>query len=82
MAKKLSYQVEELIPGPLILEEDAGEGLSTGDFKVNGDIIVEVGGSDKGFGQIKDAQNGYVAADDIDSATFRKIPLWAFGFLY
>lgn len=57
-------------------------GLSTGDFKVNGDIIVEVGGSDKGFGQIKDDQNGYVAADDIDSATFRKIPLWAFGFLY
>ncbi|MBQ0080721.1 MAG: ATP-binding protein [Alistipes sp.] len=57
-------------------------GLSTGDFKVNGDIVVEVGGSDKGFGQIKNANKGYVAADDIDSATFRKIPLWAFGFLY
>lgn len=57
-------------------------GLTTGDFKVDGDIIVEVGGSDKGFGQIKEGDRGYVAADDIDNATFRKIPLWAFGFLY
>jgi len=57
-------------------------GLTTGDFKVDGDVIIEVGGPDKGFGQIKDDDNGYVAADDIDNATFRKIPLWAFGFLY
>ena len=57
-------------------------GLTTGDFKIDGDIIVEVGGSDKGFGQIKEGDRGYVAADDIDNATFRKIPLWAFGFLY
>ncbi|MBQ6045390.1 MAG: hypothetical protein IJL42_07710, partial [Bacteroidales bacterium] len=27
-------------------------------------------------------KNGYIAADDIDSAVFKKIPLWAFGFLY
>lgn len=57
-------------------------GLSTGDYKIDGNIIVEVGGPEKGFGQIKKEDNGYVAADDIDSATFRKIPLWAFGFLY
>ena len=57
-------------------------GLSTGDFRIDGDVVVEVGGSDKGFSQFKDGDNGYVASDDIDSATFRKIPLWAFGFLY
>jgi len=57
-------------------------GLSTGDFKIDGNIIIEVGGSEKGFRQINKGDNGYVAADDIDSATFRKIPLWAFGFLY
>lgn len=57
-------------------------GLTTGDFKIDGDTIIEVGGSDKGFGQLKDGDNGYVAADDIVNATFRKIPLWAFGFLY
>ncbi len=57
-------------------------GLSTGDFKIDGNIIVEVGGSDKGFAQLNDPKNGYVAADDIESAVFHKIPLWAFGMLY
>ncbi|MBO5633871.1 MAG: AAA family ATPase [Bacteroidales bacterium] len=57
-------------------------GIAGGDFKIDGDIVVEVGGEDKGFRQVKDAKNGYVAADDIESAVFRKIPLWAFGFLY
>ena len=33
---------------------------------------------DKLFGQ----PYAFVAADDIESATIHKIPLWAFGFLY
>ena len=57
-------------------------GLKTGDFKIDGDIIVEVGGADKGYDQIKDENNAYIAADDIDSSFFHKIPLWAFGCLY
>jgi len=57
-------------------------GLKTGDFKIDGDIIVEVGGVDKGYDQIKNESNAYIAADDIDSSFFRKIPLWAFGCLY
>ncbi len=57
-------------------------GLKTGDFRIDKEIVVEVGGSDKGFKQIRDEDYGYVASDDIDNAVFRKIPLWAFGFLY
>ena len=57
-------------------------GITTGDFKIDRDIVIEVGGEDKGFRQVKDEEKGYVAADDIESAVFRKIPLWAFGFLY
>ena len=57
-------------------------GLKEGDFRIDGNIIVEVGGADEGFRQVKDSDNAFVAADGIDSATFRKIPLWAFGFLY
>ena len=57
-------------------------GLKTGDFRIDGKYVIEIGGQDKGFSQIKNEENGYVAADDIDSAVFRKIPLWAFGFLY
>ena len=56
--------------------------MKTGDFRIDSDIVVEVGGREKGFSQLKDESRGYVAADDIDSATLRKIPLWAFGFLY
>ena len=57
-------------------------GMKTGDFRIDRKYIIEVGGRDKDFSQIKDAENGYIAADDIDSGLFRKIPLWAFGFLY
>ena len=57
-------------------------GYKKGDFRIDGDIVIEVGGQDKGFSQIAGEKNGYVAADDIESAYLSKIPLWAFGFLY
>lgn len=57
-------------------------GYKKGDFRIDGDIVIEVGGQDKGFSQVADQENAYVAADDIESAYLRKIPLWAFGFLY
>lgn len=57
-------------------------GYKKGDFRIDGETVIEVGGADKGFGQIADERHSFVAADDIESATMRKIPLWAFGFLY
>lgn len=57
-------------------------GLKTGDFRIDNNQVIEVGGPDKDFRQVKGEQEGYVAADGIESAVFRKIPLWAFGFLY
>jgi len=57
-------------------------GYKSGDFRIDRKYVIEVGGADKGFTQVKDQENAYVAADDIDSATLRKIPLWAFGFIY
>ena len=57
-------------------------GYKKGDFRIDGDIVIEVGGQDKGFSQVANQVNTYVAADDIESAYMRKIPLWAFGFLY
>ena len=58
------------------------EGLRSGDFRIDRSIVVEVGGADKGFSQVSGVPDAYIAADDIDSAAFHKIPLWAFGFLY
>lgn len=62
-------------------------GLKSGDFRIDDEVVVEVGGRDKGFSQVKNETRAYVAADDIDSATTLnptsgKIPLWTFGFLY
>ena len=57
-------------------------GYKRGDFRIDDSIIIEVGGQDKNFSQIADQENAYVAADNIEFAYMRKIPLWAFGFLY
>lgn len=74
-----SFFVNQLLSAGHVVEYG---GLSTGDFRIDNSIVIEVGGADKGFGQFKEGSLGYVAADDIDCAAFRKIPLWAFGFLY
>ena len=55
---------------------------SSGDFLVNEKYIVEIGGKKKGFKQIKDIENSYVVADDLEIGFGNKIPLWLFGFLY
>ena len=53
-----------------------------GDFLVNDQYTFEVGGSSKGFKQIKDLSDSFGAADDIEIGSGNKIPLWLFGFLY
>jgi len=53
-----------------------------GDFVVDGKWTFEVGGKGKGFNQIKDVPNSFVASDNIAVGRGNKIPLWLFGFLY
>ncbi|RLA82300.1 MAG: hypothetical protein DRG78_07585 [Epsilonproteobacteria bacterium] len=53
-----------------------------GDFLINEKYTFEVGGKDKGFGQIKNVTDSYVVADDIEIGFGNKLPLWLFGFLY
>ena len=53
-----------------------------GDFLVNKNYIFEIGGKNKSFKQIKDIENSFVVADDIEIGSGNKIPLWLFGFLY
>ena len=57
-------------------------GIKTGDFRIDRDTIIEVGGPDKSYKQVQGETNAFLAIDGIDSATPRRIPLWAFGFLY
>ena len=53
-----------------------------GDFIVDEKYIVEIGGKNKSFEQIKDLPNSFIAADNIEVGFGAKIPLWLFGFLY
>lgn len=53
-----------------------------GDFLVDEKYIFEIGGRKKGFGQIKDIEDSFVVADDLEIGSGNKIPLWLFGFLY
>jgi len=53
-----------------------------GDFTINEKYYIEVGGKNKTFEQIKDIENSFVVADDLEIGQNNKIPLWLFGFLY
>ena len=53
-----------------------------GDFLVEDKYTFEIGGKNKDYKQIKNIQNSYIAADDIEVGFGNRIPLWLFGFLY
>lgn len=53
-----------------------------GDFIVGSRYTFEVGGKSKGFKQIGNVADSYVVADDIETGSGKKIPMWLFGFMY
>lgn len=57
-------------------------GKDTGDFLIDGNITVEVGGKDKSFEQIAGIPNSYVFADETEFPVGKKLPLYLAGFLY
>ncbi|MCX7115180.1 MAG: AAA family ATPase [Gammaproteobacteria bacterium] len=61
---------------------DAVETSAQGDFMMNGKYLFEIGGKKKNFQQLKNIENSFVVADDIEVGFKNKIPLWLFGFLY
>lgn len=55
---------------------------SQGDLLVDDKYLFEIGGKNKGFGQIRNLDDSFVVSDDIEVGFGNKIPLWLFGFLY
>ncbi len=53
-----------------------------GDFFINDKFTFEIGGKNKTNKQIKNIDNSYVVADNIEYGYDKTIPLWLFGFLY
>jgi len=58
------------------------EAPKKGDFFVDSQYTVEIGGSTKKKQQIKFAPNSWVVKDGIETGSKEILPLWAFGFLY
>lgn len=54
----------------------------TGDFLIDNKIVIEVGGKNKSFDQVKHEKKSFLALDEIEHGIGQKIPLWLFGFLY
>ena len=53
-----------------------------GDFLIDNRYIVEIGGKNKGFEQIRNIKDSFIVSDNIETGFGNKIPLWLFGFLY
>jgi predicted AAA+ superfamily ATPase len=52
-----------------------------GDFLIEGRTF-EIGGKNKKIRQIRQVDNGYIVADDLEIGINNRMPLWIFGFLY
>ncbi|MBN2862935.1 MAG: ATP-binding protein [Bacteroidales bacterium] len=51
------------------------------DFLI-GELTIEVGGKGKSVKQVKHLDNYLVAADNIETGSGNRVPVWLFGFLY
>ena len=52
------------------------------DFVIDDGIVFEIGGKNKGFEQLGDEPQAYLALDDLEIGCGNKIPLYMFGLLY
>ncbi len=52
------------------------------DFLIDQKFYVELGGKNKDTKQIREHSSGYLALDEIEHGSGKRIPLWLFGFLY
>lgn len=73
---------ESFFSGVLLNKEHHITASKKGDFIIDDKHTVEVGGKNKTYKQIKDMEDSYIVADDIEIGNGNKIPLYLFGFLY
>ena len=73
--KSASINNAKLIDDNLLLSD-------SGDFLLQNKYTMEIGGKNKNFNQIKDIENSFIVADDMEVGFNNKLPLWLFGFLY
>lgn len=79
---KIGTAREVFVVNQLSYEHEVEYGKKTGDFKVDGKYIFEVGEESKSYDQIADLPDSYILADNIEMPYRHKLPLWLIGFLY
>jgi predicted AAA+ superfamily ATPase len=75
-------QLDNYYKNKQLLNDEGIFASKYGDFYCEEKYTFEVGGKNKGFNQIKDVANSFVASDDLEVGIGNKIALWMFGFLY
>jgi len=53
-----------------------------GDFLIDNRFSIEAGGKNKGGSQIKGIPDSFIAADDIETGSGNRIPVWLMGFTF
>ena len=71
-----SFLLSQLSPGHTVYYPGKG------DFLIDREYLVEVGGKNKSDAQISGQKNAWLAVDGIETGMGNRIPLWLFGFLY
>lgn len=79
---KIGTVREVFVVNQLSYAHEVEYGKKTGDFKVDGRYIFEVGGEDKSYNQIAGLPDSYILADNMEMAYRHKLPVWVVGFLY
>ena len=74
--------LREVFIASMLSQDHKIQAAKKGDLLVDEKYILEIGGKKKGYKQIKDIDNSFIIADDIEIGSGNKIPLWLFGFLY
>ena len=73
---------ECFVANQLSVKHEVEYGKKTGDFKVDGKYIFEVGGERKTFDQIANIPNSFILADSMEMPIGHKLPIWVVGLLY
>lgn|SRR5574344_525703 len=79
---KIGTVRETFVVNQLAFGHDVEYSKNTGDFRIDGKYIFEVGGKSKTFTQIADIPKSFILADDIEVPIGHKLPIWTVGFLY
>lgn len=74
--------IRECFAANQLLQQHSVTVPKKGDFLVDDEFTLEIGGKTKGRQQIKQTEDAYVFSDGIESGYQNKIPLYLLGFLY